>query len=152
MKKEMCLVEVHLFKRTVNGIKYLLMKRSDDEKYPGVWQMITGHIEPGETAVEAALRETFEETGAKAENLWSIPHVNSYYNPELDMICTIPVFVTEVKESFSPQISAEHSEFKWVNKDEAINLVAWPGQKKSIEIIEEYFGNKLSQLVFLKIM
>ncbi len=151
MNKEMCLVEVHLIKRTENGIKYLLMKRSDDEKFPGVWQMITGHIEPDETAVEAAVRETFEETGAKAVNLWSIPHVNSYYNPEHDKICTIPVFVTEVDKSFSPQISAEHSEFRWVNIHEAVNLVAWPGQKKSIEIIEEYFGNRLSQLILLKI-
>ncbi len=152
MNNDMCLVEVHVIKKTENGIKYLLVKRSDDEKYPKIWQMITGHIEPGETAVEAAIRETLEEAGANSDNLWSIPHVNSYYNPEQDKICTIPVFVTEVDESFSPKISAEHSEFRWVNKDEAVNLVAWPGQKKSIEIIDEYFSDKLSQLIFLKVM
>ncbi len=152
MTAKMCLVEVHIIKRSEKIIKYLMMKRAEDEKYPGVWQMVTGHIEPNETSYEAAIRETYEETGANPNNLWSIPHVNSYYNPQTDSVCMIPVFLTEVEESFEPELSKEHEKYIWADNKEAVKLAAWPGQKKSIEIIEEYFTNKSSKLRFLRIL
>lgn len=39
--------------------KVLLQKRSD----VGLWGIPSGHIEPGETVANAAIREVFEETG-----------------------------------------------------------------------------------------
>jgi len=48
-------------------------------------------------------------------------------------------------------ISEEHSEYKWVKKEEAIKLLAWPGQRKSVEIIYEYFTNQQSFLKFAEI-
>lgn len=36
---------------------------------PGVWSLPGGHIEPGETAREAALREVYEETAIRAQIL-----------------------------------------------------------------------------------
>lgn len=43
----------------------LLQHRKDND----VWGIPGGVMEPGETFMEAALRETWEETGLKAENL-----------------------------------------------------------------------------------
>ncbi len=40
-----------------------------------------GHIEPGETALEAALREVEEETGVRAWCDDPTEHVTSYVNP-----------------------------------------------------------------------
>ncbi len=152
MEIESCLVEVNIIKIIENEIKFLLMKRSKEEKYPGVWQMVTGHIEKGETAKNAAIRETLEETGLHATNLWSIPHLNSFYNPETDTICFIPVFVTKVTHNFSPKLSNEHSEYLWAEHDYAKKLVAWPGQRTSINIIAEYFLENKSEINLLRIL
>ncbi len=152
MNCKICLVEVHLIRRSSEGIEFLLMKRAPYEKYPGIWQMVTGHVEQNEMAKDAALREAKEETGAEITNLWSIPHVNSYFDPFKDIVCNIPVFVIEVEKSFMPKLSVEHDEYKWVQKEEAQALVAWPGQRKSIEIIEEYFSEERSEMFFLKIL
>jgi len=152
MKMESCLVEVNIIRKIENTIEFLLMKRAEDEKYPGVWQMVTGHIEKDEKATEAAVRETIEETGLQIKNLWSIPHINSFYNPETDSICLIPVFVTKAEQNFVPELSDEHSEFLWVKREDAVNLVAWPGQRKSIEIISEYFTEERSEINFLRII
>ena len=45
-----------------NG-KVLLLKRGDGGDYPGHWAFPGGHIEPGETPEQAAVRECVEETG-----------------------------------------------------------------------------------------
>ena len=104
MEIESCLVEVNIIKIIENEIKFLLMKRSKEEKYPGVWQMVTGHIEKGETAKNAAIRETLEETGLHATNLWSIPHLNSFYNPETDTIEMPPQVPVIVRAEFKSPI------------------------------------------------
>jgi 8-oxo-dGTP pyrophosphatase MutT (NUDIX family) len=36
---------------------------------PSLWECPSGSIEPGETALQAMVRETFEETGLVASNL-----------------------------------------------------------------------------------
>ena len=57
------LVEVHIFREMENGIEFLLLKRSEDEIFPGVWQMVSGKIKDGEKSYETAVRELKEETG-----------------------------------------------------------------------------------------
>lgn len=50
--------------RTVNGEReYLIVEASTS---PGVWVLPKGHIEPGETAEAAAVREVEEEAGVHA--------------------------------------------------------------------------------------
>jgi dATP pyrophosphohydrolase len=144
------LVEVHLFRMENNEMKFLILKRSSHKIYPGLWQMVTGHIDKGEFAYQTALRELQEETGLKPSRLWVIPNVNSYYSPVDDSVTIIPVFAAEVKNE-NVVISDEHSEFKWVNSEEAKSLLAWEGQRRSLDIIKEYFTNQISFLIFTEI-
>ena len=39
----------------------------------------------------------------------------------------------------SDLLSKEHSKFIWVKKEEAKKLLAWEGQKKSVELIYNYY-------------
>jgi 8-oxo-dGTP pyrophosphatase MutT (NUDIX family) len=47
----------------VSGGEILYLKRGPNCTLPGVWCFPGGHVEDGETSAEAAVRETFEETG-----------------------------------------------------------------------------------------
>ena len=89
------LIEAHIIRRQERGIEFLLMKRSPNEKYGNVWQMVTGSIEASEKAFEAAVREIKEETSLIPSNFWIVPNLNSFYSLE-DSINLVPVFVAEV--------------------------------------------------------
>lgn len=144
------LIEAHIFRESKKGIEFLLLKRSEDQHYPGLWQMVTGKIKRGEKAYQTALREIKEETGLVPTQLWVAPTVNSFYEPKDEFICLIPVFAVRV-ETEKVKISSEHTEYKWVKKQTAQKLLAWEGQRKSVQIIEDYFLNEKSFFHFVEI-
>ena len=64
-----------------NEYKFLVLKRAADLYiYPGLWQTVTGRIEPGETALDAAIREVKEETGLTPDDIWTLPYVANFFN------------------------------------------------------------------------
>lgn len=145
------LVEAHIFRKTKNGIEFLLLKRSEAEIYPGLWQMVSGKIRKGEEAYKTALREVKEETGLVPKKFWVAPNVNSFYYPEKDYISLLPVFAALVDSKSKVKISNEHSEYKWVKPSKAKKMLAWEGQRKSVDIIKEYFTKEISFLNFVEI-
>ncbi len=145
------LIEAHIFRKAGNDLEFLLLRRSDNEIYPGLWQMVSGSIDRNENAYQAALREIKEETGLTPEKFWTVPNVNSFYSSTQNEICMIPVFAALVSDKAEVMISNEHSEFKWAGLNETLKLLAWPGQRKSIEIIYEYFTNQINFLNFVEI-
>ena len=146
------LIEAHIFRKHENTIEFLLLKRAPNEIYPGIWQMVTGHTKyPDEKLYQTAIREIEEETGLKPERFWVVPNVNSFYSPETNEIIMIPVFAALVNENARIKISEEHIEYKWVSMEEAKMLLAWGGQKKSIDSIYEYFLLKQDYLKLLEI-
>ncbi|MDQ7818479.1 MAG: NUDIX domain-containing protein [Melioribacteraceae bacterium] len=151
MKVSSSLVEAQVFRKVENDLEFLLLKRGDNENYPGIWQMVTGAIDEDEKAFDTALREIKEETGLQPQKLWVVPTVNSFYSPEKDMIIMIPVFAALVNNNDAIIISYEHSEFKWVKKDEAKKMLAWNGQRTSVDIIYQYFTLEMNTLYFNEI-
>lgn len=145
------LIEVHIFRQQKNIMEFLLLKRSHDQYYPDLWQMVSGKIKPKEKAFETALRELKEETGLTPLNLWIVPNVNSFYSFENDSITILPVFAAEIMDDAKVFISREHSEFRWCSPEEAKKKLAWIGQKNSVDIIVDYFRNKNNFLNFLEI-
>jgi dATP pyrophosphohydrolase len=145
------LVEVHVFREGRNGLEFLLLKRSDKDIYPGLWQMISGHVKKKDTAIETVVRELKEETSLNPFRLWVAPNVNSFYSQDKDYISLVPVFAVQVKKDSTVKISDEHTEFKWVNMNEAKNLLAWEGQRKSVDLIVQYFTEEMKYFQLLKI-
>lgn len=144
-------IEAHVIRIIKGEVYYLMLKRSTKEKYPGLWQMVSGAISKNEKAFRAALREIKEETGLSPQRFFAVPKINSFYLPERDHICFVPVFTAIVDSNSSVRLSEEHTEYKWVNKKDAIEMLAWPGQREVVEIIDEYFGTKQSALNFVEI-
>jgi len=65
------------------GDQILLCRRAIEPRY-GLWTLPAGFMENGETTEQAALRETWEEAGARVEiinlySIFSIPHINQVY-------------------------------------------------------------------------
>ncbi|GMU96243.1 MAG: hypothetical protein AMXMBFR50_17590 [Ignavibacterium album] len=145
------LIEAHIFREQNGKIEFLLLKRAPYQYYPNLWQMVSGKIKENEKAYETALREINEETGLTPEKIWIAPNINSFYSPDDEYISLIPVFAAKVKYDSSVKISTEHSEYKWLKPEEAKNLLAWEGQRKSVDLITEYFLNRKSFLNFVEV-
>lgn len=145
------MIEAHIFRIKKDKIEFLLLKRSENEIYPGLWQMVSGTIHDGETAYQAALREILEETNLKPNKLWVVPNINSFYSPERNFISVLPVFAAQVKYDSRVRLSDEHTEFAWFTKEKAKKMLAWVGQKKSVDIITDYFIKNENFLKFVEI-
>lgn len=145
------MIEAHIFRIKKDKIEFLLLKRSENEIYPGLWQMVSGTIHDGETAYQAALREILEETNLNPKKLWVVPNINSFYSPEKNHISFLPVFAAQVKYNSKVILSDEHTKFIWCTKEKAKKMLAWVGQRKCVDIITDYFIKNENFLKFVEI-
>ena len=145
------LIEAHIFRIKNGELEFLLLKRSPEQYYPNLWQMVSGKIKENETAYQSALREIKEETGLTPEKLWVAPTVNSFYSPDKDYISILPVFAARLSDNSTIKLSKEHTEYKWVDTEEVKQLLAWDGQRKSVDVIVDYVLNRNSFLNFIEV-
>ena len=120
-----------------DGCEILLLKRA--QTLVGEWCQVAGKIEDGETAWQAALRELSEETGLTPDALYSGDIYEQFYEPDRDAITVAPVFVAIIGGNPAVQLNDEHSDFRWMTFDEAIEVVAFGGQRRILRWIEEEF-------------
>lgn len=141
-------VQIHIasFFDDINDYKILLLKRSENlHIYPGIWQVITGTIEKGETAKETAIREIKEETAIIAEKLIVIPYITSFFDDKKDAVNFSPVFGLIVNDK-KIKISQEHSEYGWYSIDESYEKLILPSHNEGNKIFYDYIlNNKLEQ-------
>lgn len=130
-------VDCHIFRRIPGGAEWLVLKRAPHILLGGTWQMVSGHIEPGEKAYVAAVRELLEETGLVPLHFYQASYVNRFYLAATDQIILTPVFAAEVAADAVVVLSDEHTAFEWVDLEEACRRYPWPGQRESIRIIHE---------------
>ncbi|MBX3359169.1 MAG: NUDIX domain-containing protein [Phycisphaeraceae bacterium] len=124
----------------VHGVEFLQLHRIGDP-LAGTWQPVMGHIEAGESAVQAAVREMEEELGLTAESglvaLWALEQVHPFYIAAIDSIVLSPRLVAQVSAAWTPRLNEEHSEFRWVSWSEVWRRFMWPGQIAACgEIVE----------------
>ena len=133
------IIEVCIFSFDNKEPKYLMLRRSQTEPiFPDIWQIVTGSIEHGETAVQGALRELKEETGFTPEKFWIVPFVNTFYTVKNDMINHTVIFAAQVPAKTDPRLSDEHYQFEWCTIDKAKSMCVWPGQSEALRIVHEY--------------
>ncbi len=132
-------VEVVVFRVKRDRAEYLVLQRSLEERaHPGMWQIITGMLEEGETAVAAGLREAREESGVTPKKLWNVPLVNSFYNATTDTVHLCPVFAIQADPEVVVTLSGEHMAYAWYPCVAARERLVWPAHRESLDIVDSY--------------
>lgn len=116
-----------VLKEEQNKMKVLLVHHN-----VGHWGLPKGHVEGDETEIETAIRETMEETGIKASVTSNFREVITY-KPRENAIKNVVFFIGNVSDDkIIPQLT-EVSEAKFVEINEALNLISHEDEKILIE-------------------
>ena len=127
-------------------IKYLILKR---QKHWKGWEFTKGGIELFETRRMAVRREVNEETGLKILKIkrFNIGGIYKYKNKLKDrpgvVGQTYHLFAVEVNKGKVKIDRKEHSEFKWVNFNEAERKLTWENQKACLRKVNDWLGFEL---------
>jgi 8-oxo-dGTP pyrophosphatase MutT (NUDIX family) len=121
-------------------LEILLIRRAPDRIFPGLWQCVTGGVEPGERVAAAAIREVAEETGLAAEAVeawYDLDQVAPFYDEGADAVVVSAIFAVRVRPEAGPRVSHEHDGLRWVPAAEAPSLAVWPSYAESVRRIRD---------------
>jgi 8-oxo-dGTP pyrophosphatase MutT (NUDIX family) len=130
-------VNVAVIKQDDDGWKYLLLKRSKTETYPGSWGFITGGKKGDETVAQVVVREMVEEISISPISMWATEYLIQFYEPEVDKIWILPLIVSIVAPDAEVKLSPENSEFLWLPPSKAKHLVSWKNLIQAISHVSE---------------
>jgi 8-oxo-dGTP pyrophosphatase MutT (NUDIX family) len=130
------MIECWLFRVAADGeVEILLIRRAPDRIFPGLWQCVTGSVEPGETVPEAAMREVREETGLGPDGIeafYDLDQVAPFFDEGPDAVVVSAIFAARVRPGAEARASHEHDGLRWVPADEAPALAIWPSYAESV--------------------
>lgn len=126
-------VSAFVFRRTTDGIEYLLLKRTSDRG--GFWQPVSGTIKKRETPEVTARREVVEETGLEPRSLVTLEKVHTFHIPGKRRIYLEPCFGAEVGAG-EPTLSDEHSEYRWLAVDRAAAVIPFAGLRDALHELD----------------
>jgi diadenosine hexaphosphate hydrolase (ATP-forming) len=99
------------------------------KKDPGVWIFPKGHIEPGESAADAAVRETREEAGIEGESVGPIGEPLEFNNGRYDV--SVQYFLIR---PVSECAECEDRAKQWFSIDEAVDALQWEEARALVKL------------------
>lgn len=117
---------VFLYRHGKNGLEFLWQRRSEEiDRYPGDWDISAGgHINLGESLIEAAIRESREEIGAKISA------------DELELVTMYPFNKNRFAWIYLIDWTDREEEFYFNDKE--VSEVRWVEYNKMDEFREKY--------------
>lgn len=122
------------------GDRFLIARRVPQ----GVWNVIAGQVEDGESFPTAAARELIEESGlsgaltdlAMPQTYVIEPEYLDLYAPG-ETTVAIESFAIEAPHGWEPVLNHEHDTYRWSPAEEAIALLHWPEMKVGMRAVAE---------------
>ena len=133
-------VDTFVLRGVGERLEVLVLRRAPGGRNPGSWETVHGTIEPGETPVQASLRELREETGLVPDKFYNLSRTEAFYQHKRDEVALIPVFAAFVASGASVQLSAEHDRAEWLKARDAAGRFAWPRERRAMEDILSIVG------------
>jgi dATP pyrophosphohydrolase len=134
------------------GWEFLQLRRSREDFLGGTWQTIYGAGNPGETPVDAALRELREETGIVPVEFYKLSDASVFYIAAHDTLWHSIQFCAVIRTDVAIVLDGEHEAIRWLKEEEAEKHFMWPGDRRSIqEIREQIIGNGLAK-AFMRVI
>jgi len=133
-------VDTYALRGAGERLEVLALRRGAAGRNPGSWETVHGTIEPGETPVQASLRELREETGLTPEKFYNLSRTEAFYQHRADEVALIPVFAAFVAPGATVQTSAEHDRAEWLRIADAARRFAWPRERRAVEDILSIVG------------
>ncbi len=133
-------VDTYALRGAGAGLEVLALRRGTAGRCPGSWETIHGTIEPGETPLQASLRELREETGLVPEKFYNLSRTDAFYQHRTNEVALIPVFAAFVPLTATVRLSDEHDRAEWLSAAEAARRFAWPRERRAVEDILSIVG------------
>ena len=108
----------------------------------GLWSLVMGRLEKDEKAAEAIRREIAEETGIVVEALYTSGCVDTFFNSGANSIEMMPIFVALFDRAPEVTLDHEHLAYRWLSFAEAIEALAYPGQRDALPHIKRDFADR----------
>ncbi len=112
----------------------LIIRRSEsDERRPLEWDVPGGMVEPEESYIDGAMRETKEEVGFNINTndlplVYTTCDMTEYGN-------VVWIYYSARVDKLEPTLSHEHDKYRWVAVGEALSLISYGRQNKAIDYI-----------------
>ncbi len=132
------LVDVWIHRMVDGTPEILLLRRAHGRILGGLWQGVSGTLEPEERVTAGALRELAEETGfgpTAIEAFYDLDLVNQFHWAPADAIVSAAVFAVRVRPDVEPILSHEHDAARWIALEAAHATVIWPGYRVALRAI-----------------
>ena len=123
-------VEGYLFARS--PLELLLFRRPPSRGR--IWVPISGKVDPSDRDLEAALRRELKEETGLVHPLRLFPlewHVR--FRSDNGETWRLHAYGVEVAREFTPVLSAEHEESRWVAPEEGVALLHYDDNRTAVE-------------------
>ena len=117
----------------------LLVLQRNKNTSRGLWSLVMGRLEKGESAAEAIRREIAEETGIAVDALYTSGCCDTFFNPGANAIEIMPIFIAPFAEQPQVRLDHEHLAYRWMSFAEAVEIMAYPGQRQALPELRRDF-------------